>query len=299
MYSPPDSSTAERMRAAHRDAAGALGVDAEGEEFWGWAGRTLGRPGTAAGGRRVWLRLVTAPAEKAEGKLWEGAEAAQRVFADLGGRRPQLLALHERVADGVAYRAELSEYVDDAVISADPILQGPVHVPAGWWSDLRDVLLTITGADTDRVAVRRAYLERAVPQYLDTELPEHIRWTTAHGDLHWANLTAPGLRLLDWEGWGRAPYGYDAATLYAYSLTDPGTAARVRDAFPELGTPDTWAGEAAIVVELLQTTARGDNQALIGPLETWARRLRATAQHVSPSPRAHWTACGVRRHFGR
>jgi hypothetical protein len=31
-------------------------------------------------------------------------------------------------------------------------------------------------------------------------------WTTAKGNLHWANITAP-LRLLDWEGWVRAPWG--------------------------------------------------------------------------------------------
>ncbi|MER5783083.1 phosphotransferase [Streptomyces mobaraensis] len=286
MYSPPDSTTAARMRSAHQNAAEALGVVCGDGEFWGWAGRTLGRPGTGADGRRVWLRLITAPEEKASGKLWEGTEAAQEAFADLGGHRPQLLAVHETVADGVAHRAELSEHVDAAVISADPVLRGPVHLPADWWSGLRDVLRTVAEADTERVAVRRAYLDRAVPQYLGVEVPDRIRWTPAHGDLHWANLTMP-LGILDWEGWGEAPYGYDAATLYAYSLAEPDMAARVREAFPELGTPATWAGEAAIVAELLQTTARGDNQALIDPLEVWARRLRRSAQHVSSSCRAH------------
>src|SRR5262249_18638582 len=43
-------------------------------------------------------------------------------------------------------------------------------------------------------------------------------WATAHGDLHFANLCAPNLHLLDWEGWGLAPAGYNAATLHSHSL---------------------------------------------------------------------------------
>ncbi len=55
--------------------------------------------------------------------------------------------------------------------------------------------------------------------------------------MHWANLTEP-LCLLDWEGWGMAPEGFDAAALYAYALLQPDTAAaRVRTAFPVLGSP--------------------------------------------------------------
>jgi hypothetical protein len=98
-------------------------------------------------------------------------------------------------------------------------------------------------------------------------------WTTAHADVHWANLTEP-LRLLDWEGWGQAPEGFDAATLYAYSLLQPDTAARVRVAFPVLGSPAGLAAEATVCAQLLQTVARGDNLVLEGPLRNWAEELR-------------------------
>ena len=37
-------------------------------------------------------------------------------------------------------------------------------------------------------------------------------WQTVHGDFHWANLTRDPLQILDWEGWGAAPVGYDAAS---------------------------------------------------------------------------------------
>ncbi|MGH3820352.1 MAG: hypothetical protein ACRDRE_21910, partial [Pseudonocardiaceae bacterium] len=47
--------------------------------------------------------------------------------------------------------------------------------------------------------------------------------------LNWANLTAPRCWMLDWEDWGRAPRGLDAANLWACSLAVPGLAAQVRD----------------------------------------------------------------------
>ena len=91
--------------------------------------------------------------------------------------------------------------------------------------------------------------------------------------MHWANLTEP-LRLPDWEGRGTAPEGFDAATLYAYSLLQPDTAACVRTAFPVLGSPAGLAAEATVCAQLLQTVARGDNLVLEGPLQNWAEELR-------------------------
>ncbi|MFD7607422.1 hypothetical protein ACFWAN_44675 [Streptomyces mirabilis] len=80
----------------------------------------------------------------------------------------------------------------------------------------------------------------------------------------------PPLRILDWEGWGRAPAGFGWAMLYAYPLLQPDTAARVRAAFPVLGSPDTLATEATVCAMLLQTVDRGDNLVLADELGTWA-----------------------------
>ncbi|MEV5898379.1 hypothetical protein [Streptomyces sp. NPDC052127] len=101
------------------------------------------------------------------------------------------------------------------------------------------------------------------------------RWTAAYSDLHWANLTAAPLRLLDWEGWGRTPEGCDAATLYAYTLFQEDVAARVRDAFPVLGSPVGLAAEATVCAQLLQTVARGDNLILEDQLRNWSEELRS------------------------
>jgi len=94
MYSPPpDPDTEQRMRAHHAHTARALDVQVEpGAEFWGWAGRTLGAPARTATGAPVWLRLVSAPEDKAAGKPWDGALDAQHAFGEPRGqphsRRP-------------------------------------------------------------------------------------------------------------------------------------------------------------------------------------------------------------------
>ncbi|MFJ1562206.1 hypothetical protein [Streptomyces mirabilis] len=275
MYSPPpDPDTEQRMRSRHARAATALAVQTEpGGEFWGWAGRTLGAPARTADGQQAWLRLVSSPEDKASGKLWDGALDAQHAFGDLDGRRPALLAVHDAVDDGTAYRAELSARVDQPVLSDDPVLQRDLQLPDSWWQDLAGTLAKVAAVDTDRVAVRRQYMDRAIPEFVGIPAPAVTCWTAAHSDLHWANVTAP-LRILDWEGWGRAPEGFDAATLYAYSLLQEDVAARVRDAFPVLGSPAGLAAEATVCAQLLQTVARGDNLTLEDRLRDWSEELR-------------------------
>ncbi|MET7728539.1 winged helix-turn-helix domain-containing protein [Streptomyces mirabilis] len=195
--------------------------------------------------------------------LWDGALDAQHTFGDLDGHRPALLAVHDAVDDGTAYRAELSARVDEPVLSDDPILQHDLQLPDSWWNDLAVTLAKVSAVSTDRVAVRQQYMDRAIPEFVGIPVPAAPCWTTAHSDVHWANLCAP-LRILDWEGWGRAPEGFDAVTLYAYTLLQEDVVARVRDVFPVLGSPAGLAAEATVCAQLLQTVARGDNLAPAG-----------------------------------
>lgn len=111
-------------------------------------------------------------------------------------------------------------------------------------------------------------------------------WSIAHGDLHWANLVGPELGILDWEGWGLAPAGYDAALLHTYSIGMPQTAERVRQELSTvLDNEDGRFAELVVITELLQSAERGDNVELVPA-------LRRRAQEV-------WhrmTAAGVARH---
>lgn len=62
---------------------------------------------------------------------------------------------------------------------------------------------------------------------------------------------------MDWEGWGTAPTGYDAATLYLHSLPVPDLAERVRKEFCNLlGDPAGRVGELTACTEILQAANR-------------------------------------------
>ncbi|MGQ0774672.1 MAG: hypothetical protein ACT4NY_09685 [Pseudonocardiales bacterium] len=91
--------------------------------------------------------------------------------------------------------------------------------------------------------------------------------TTAHGDFHFANISAPTLYLFDFEGWGLAPPGYDAAMLHSYSLLVPPIATRIRTELADiLDTPSGRFAELVAITELLYATTRGDHLALAEPL---------------------------------
>jgi hypothetical protein len=148
-----------------------------------------------------------------------------------------------------------------------------VQLPDSWWADLTKTLEKASATVTDRIAVRQQYIDRTIPEFVGIPAPAVTCWTTAHADLHWANLTAP-LRILDREGWGQAPEEFDAALLYAYTLLQEAVATRVRDAFPAPGSPAGLAAEATVCAQLLQTVSRGDNLILEGPLRDWSEELR-------------------------
>ncbi|WP_256178263.1 hypothetical protein [Kitasatospora aureofaciens] len=154
------------------------------------------------------------------------------------------------------------------ITTHEPILREAPDLDDAWWDGLSTALDAIAAVPSHRVAVRQEYLDRGMPQYLGIPIETKVpAWTTAHGDLHWANLTGPTLTVLDWEGWGVAPAGYDAALLHAYSLLVPDTATEVRRWLGHiLDTSSGRFAELVVITELLQTVARGDNLELEGPL---------------------------------
>ncbi|WP_328385910.1 hypothetical protein OHS81_18840 [Streptomyces sp. NBC_00400] len=59
-----------------------------------------------------------------------------------------------------------------------------------WWQDhLHRALAHLALVRTGRQAVREQYIRRRVPEFTGFT-PGEITWTTAHGDLHWANSPA-------------------------------------------------------------------------------------------------------------
>ncbi|MGA5556102.1 hypothetical protein [Streptomyces lavendulocolor] len=269
---PRDRDDHVRMRRAHAAAARALKVTATGPDVWGWQGRTLGRK---AG--RWWLRLVCAPQDKRNLRLWEGTATAHQALPT-AVPRPRLHDVLEWAAHGHAYRAELSEYVPlPALQTGGPVLTADLDLPSAWWADLRLALEATSTVVTDRQAVRQQWVDKNLTRFLGIRAFQVSAWTTGHADLHWANLTGPPLVLLDWEGWGRVPVGFDVGLLHAYSLARPATAARIRREFAHvLDTPAGRTGELVALAQLLQVAGRGGHPDLAPHLVRHAECLTGT-----------------------
>ncbi|NBE53867.1 hypothetical protein [Streptomyces boluensis] len=250
MFPAPAPEAAHRMHDAYGHARTLLGVAAaEKPQVWGYMGRTLSGPA-----HDMWLRLVSAPAGKGTGKLWDGPAASRALPHAV--RRPELLDLADWDEADWQYRAELYVRAAAPAVSPSPVLDEAPALSEEWWTGLHDSLAALSRVRTERVAVREEYVRRAVPQYTGHTV-DSIEWATGHGDLHWANLTAPDMLLLDWEGWGTAPVGYDAAGLLLHSLPVPDVATRVRTEFAALlNAPESRVGQLAACAELLQAAPR-------------------------------------------
>lgn len=262
MPSAPDDLTAGRLQKALRHAASVLRVTLVGPPIWGWEGKGISGPAD----EDRWLRLSCIPADRTPS--WDGAEAAERAVPD-GIPRPRLHEVSEWRAGEFAYRAELYDRVTRQPLSDGALLSASPDLPDTWWKDLRNSLDSLTTVETDRVAIRQERLHWAMPKFLGTELDTEVpEWSTAHADIQWSNLISPDLCILDWERWGKAPAGYDAATLFISSLTVPDTAARVRQEFASvLDTPAGRFSELVVASEFLQGMQRGNNLELETPLK--------------------------------
>ncbi|SHH28825.1 hypothetical protein [Streptomyces sp. 3214.6] len=270
MYSPPPSDDdAKRMAAALAHAAAALGATIQGPQTWGWHGRTLSHRAVHPEHGACWLRLLSVPEHKAGGKLWEGTERAHTAFPTV--RKPPLHALHDHIGDGYAYRTELTAYIDEPVLSPDPVLRHELDLTNAWFATIRTTLSAIAATPTDRTAVRQQWISRAVPEYTGQPAPQIQHWDCAHGDFHAANLTQDAT-VLDWEGWGLAP---PAATTSPCSTPTPNSP-RALPHTSEGSSPRSWTAQQA------------------GRLSSWSAPSYCSPPPVETTPSsppsfAHWS----------
>ncbi len=182
--------------------------------------------------RGTWVRVDSRACSVIQPQSWVGAEAASVIP---GVPKPAWFqsATWADTSRERVWRAEEMELVTEPVVAATgTMLTAPPDLPEVWWATLRAALAALGGFRTLRVSGRQELITRRVSQVLggavDTTITE---WATSHGDLHWGNITAPRLSLLDWADWGLAPRGNDAACLWASALAVPDTAERVHAEF--------------------------------------------------------------------
>lgn len=202
-----------------------------GEPTFGWRDRTIGSRAIGADGER-WLRVSWSHTQWTKDNFWTGNQEAATI---VGVPKPTVLDMHEWGERAYRNRAEVMTLVTDRVCSTTQELRTELDLSAQWWRDLRSAQDALSVHNTRRTVTSQEAITRRLLAFFGSSVdPLVTRWTTAHGDLNWSNLTAPRLVILDWESFGIAPTGYDAATLYVLSLLMPKTAKKVYEIFADV-----------------------------------------------------------------
>ncbi len=244
------------------------------EPTFGWNDRSVGARVATTSGEK-WLRLVVEQQAWAGGEFWTG-NADANVITEVA--KPRMLGHWDWTDGGWAVRAELMTLVSGSACSPTPELREPVDLPKSWLTELASSLAALATVRTARVHLRQADVTLRLEVFFGdrTGDPTVSRWTAAHADLHWANVLAPDCVLIDWEGWGLAPAGYDVACLYVHSLLVPDIADRIRTELTELlESRDGLLAQLYATTRLLQRVDQGDYAGMAIPLHRNAERVIA------------------------
>ncbi|MBG0818356.1 aminoglycoside phosphotransferase [Planomonospora sp. ID82291] len=274
----PETGQRAFLRRILTEGATRLGATLTGQAVFGWRDRTIGSA-ALQGNSRFWMRATAEHHDWAHGEAWTGNRDACVIT---GVPKPALIDRTDWDEPPVAVYAELLTYVPDPACSATPELTAPLPLPASWWDDLRAALAALAVQPTRRGEHDAAALVGRVEAFYGRplDLPGTLVLRTEHTDLHWANLTRPGLWLLDWEYWGRTPAGYGAAMLYLHSLLVPATAAHVHEVFADvLDAPTGRLAQLSAAAHILDRAHRlGDYPDLQHPVYAHAMRLLEPAR---------------------
>ncbi|WP_344660716.1 hypothetical protein [Catenulispora subtropica] len=245
--------------------------------------RTIG----AASGTGTWVRIELRGVERMAGPVTGQGWGVEAALAITGVPRPHWFRgaswCGEPLRPNTVWRVDEIEYITDGQPLRADHGQFPAAetLPGAWWDALSKSLATLAATDTSRLAtpdtqpVTAARIESEIrevfPEVGDLRTASW-EWTTAHADLGWANLFGPRLWITDWEDWGRAPRGLDAANLWANSLGYPLLAAQVADHFE--ADLSSLTGQIMALWRTAQIASWGDTFAsACGPAKVEAARI--------------------------
>jgi hypothetical protein len=193
-----------------------------------FGGEDGGTCGTSTS-RRTWVRIQHRCLDSDVSAAWTAEESAAELANVRKPRWHQAVTWHDQDND-VEWRADELDLVRSPVLGG--LTEPPTtDLPDRWWADLKRSLDALADQSTDRVALDQATVTRLITREFGSGVDTIVdEWTTAHGDLVWPNVTRDG-HLLDWEGWGIAPRGLDAASLWGLALPRPDLAAKIQEVF--------------------------------------------------------------------
>lgn len=223
--------------------------------------------------RSTWVRIERRHQYRIKSAAWIGLEAASTIQGVAKPAWYRSTTWTDEAREQV-WRADELEFVASPSVKAAGGLETADSLPDGWWQGLRDALTTLGKHETERVGMSQAHLTKRITQVfpgVDTTVDE---WRTAHTDLQWSNLTLDG-HILDWEDWGMAPRGHDAATLWQASLPDPALTVRVEREFAT--DLQTRSGTLSLLLRCANAiriaTNRGTTTPLLEPAKAAAETL--------------------------
>ncbi|MFJ2111932.1 phosphotransferase [Streptomyces sp. NPDC087850] len=183
--------------------------------------------------RGTWVRIERRGFERIGQQGWNGTEAAAVLR---GVALPQWYqgVTWREIDEPVLWRADELELVAGQPIGKGALVREDPGLPEAWWAGLNGSLDALSSQYTYRIATPDT--ERITQELVTRRLGQAFpsvkvttvgKWVPAHGDLTWANVMGPEFCLIDWEDWGMAPRGLDAATLWGNALAVPDLAGRV------------------------------------------------------------------------
>ena len=225
--------------------------------------------------RETWVRVECRGLERFDGQGW-GLEAAQVLDG------VPVPCWHAGVswldsARHVMWRADETQLVEEAPVGRAVNTSG---LPDSWWKSFNSAMDSLARHPTSRAATPdcapitpervEAAIRKIFPDAPSLGIDE---WSTAHADLNWANMTGPALWILDWEDFGTAPRGLDAANLWFGSLSVPAVAERIYNA--RRSEMDSRTGQLMQLFKCAELLAWADeSEPLFAPARRQAERLR-------------------------
>lgn len=281
------SGEGKELRRILRDAlsktAAELDVRIDADPVYGWRDRSIGTA-VMRGTERLWVRIVWARPEWARGMWWTGNQDAGVIRIT---EKPNLVEAREWREGPLMLRAEVMTLVPGSPCAPTAELRRDPDLEAGWWEALEHSLAAISATPTDRLALDPVSVRRRIAVFFDHEVDiDPARWHASHGDLHWNNLHARPLAIVDWEAWGLAPRGYDAAFLLCHALHVPTVAAELTRRFrDELESADGVASQLYVLTKLLTRADGGAHPDLVPLIHLHADRLIGRVRVTRPTTR--------------
>ncbi|MFD9488686.1 hypothetical protein [Streptomyces sp. NPDC059991] len=182
--------------------------------------------------RRTWVRIDWRGLDRIGVQGGDGTASAEALR---GIAKPGWFAgvAWRDEVEPVMWRADETGLLPGAPVGSAVVAEDP-RLAEEWWASLNASLEALAAQRTNRIATpdTETLTQELVTGTIHSVFPgvdtAVADWRPAHADLNWANVTAPVFCVFDWEDWGMAPRGLDAANLWGASLAVPALADRVR-----------------------------------------------------------------------